>query len=335
MGAPFAASAGQPQPINVEVIVGFSCVSGTGPPRREVIATLQTPQERVRDRLRARTDKFGFWSGCFSLFGPSTNINGGDRLLVEIGTRVRTVRIPRIEPQVDRVQDVIEGRARAHAQVDIAVTHHPDFKTSRDFFFTARANAAGYYRIDTTGTVDLIGWDDVQILVERKGDLFSSIGLVPGMIVAANSNDVSGSVNNGTDVVLRLRDRYGHLKGDATSGPVAFGSFEVSMFYDDGRALYPRSRDRLAASFASDAVMKIPSSLLRGSATEDVVSGNCPPNAPYELIAGRRSFFGTADATGAFSRDVGNRMNLKRGDLLTLYCLFPSGDVWEDIDIAL
>ncbi len=333
LAAPATVVAGNP--ISVTVIVGFSCVSGSGPANREVIATLRTPELRMRGRVRTMTDAFGSWGACFRLFNPSTYINGGDRLRITIGNASRRIAVPHLEPRIDRVQNTIEGWAKPFVPVDIAVSHRTDFKNSDSYIFSTSTDANGHYLIDTSSEFNLFGWDQVEVITQQGNDLFGALAVTPGMLVSVNSNHVVGFVNNGTNLTLEVWDRDGNLKGDATAGPFFFGAFEVTMFNDDGSALYPNDRDRVRASFASDADVRIPVSELRGSAATDMVSGRCPPNAPYQLVVRNKVFYGEVGATGRFARDVGGKLNMKRGDDLTLYCQYATGDVWQDLDIAL
>ena len=191
------------------------------------------------------------------------------------------------------------------------------------------------YRVDTTDKVDLIGWDSVEVFVARGADLFGALAVVPGLQVAVVSNDVVGYANDGTRLQISIRDRDGVSRGSVTGGPFLFGGFEVVMFKRNGQPLYPRANDTLRSTLAPDSTMKIPVAKLRGSAASDMVSGRCPPNAPYQLIVRGRAFDGTADGKGNLTRNVGNKVNLRRGDDLTLYCQFPSGDIWEDLNVAL
>jgi hypothetical protein len=149
--------------ITVEVSVGFSCVTGSGPKRSEVIATLKSEEGDRRDRVISRTDKFGFFGVCFRLFSPSTYINGGDQLKIKIGDAVRRIDVPRLQPQINRVTDVIQGWSFPHSQVDIAVAHHRDFQHVRNYFFSTKADAKGRYKIDTSEKFNLIGWDSVEV----------------------------------------------------------------------------------------------------------------------------------------------------------------------------
>ena len=327
--------AARKNPITVEISVGFSCVTGSGPKRSEVIATLKSEEGDKRDRVVTRTDKYGFWGACFRLFSPSTYINGGDQLKIKIGENVRKIDVPLLQPQINRVSDVISGVSFPHSQVDISVAHHRDFQHVKNYFFSATADAKGRYKVDTSSKFNLIGWDSVEIFVSRGADLYGALAVVPGMQVSVISNDVVGYVNDGTRLRISIRDKDGGLRGAVTAGPFLFGGFEVVMFKKDGRALYPRANDTLRATFAGDAIMKIPASRLRGSPETDMVSGRCPPNAPYQLIVRGRAFNGTTDKDGNFKRYIGAKVNVRRGDDLTLYCQFPSGDVWEDLNVAL
>ena len=72
------------------------------------------------------------------------------------------------------------------------------------------------------------------------------------------------------------------------------------------------ARDTLRATFASDEVMKIPASKLRGSPDTDTVSGRCPPDAPYQLIVRGRAFNGVSDSQGNFKRTIGAKVNVRR-----------------------
>lgn len=79
----------------------------------------------------------------------------------------------------------------------------------------------------------------------------------------------------------------------------------------------------------------MPASALRGSALTDRVSARCTPDAPYMLIVRKRRFFGFTDFQGRLARDLSLRVDVRRGDQLSLYCMFPTGDVWQRVNAAL
>lgn len=328
-------SVGAANPITVEVIVGQWCVNGTGPRNAEVMAALRTPAGILRDRFLTESDNSGFWGGCFRIFEPSTFINGGDRLRVRVGAKTRLIEIPRLEPTINRVADTIVGSARPFSDVNVSVIHRKTFKKSSEHFYTTTADATGRYRVDTTTDFNLIGGDEVAVLTQPGRDTFGSIAFAPGMQIGHANNVVVGSVNNGTHLNLTVRNREGNKKGDATAGPIFFGFFEVAMFNSGGDAAYPVGNDRVIGSFANDANLRVPVSQLIGSPSDDMVKGRCMANAPYALFARNRAFYGKTDASGRFVRDVGTRMNLRRGDELTLYCMYPTGDIWQRTNLAL
>lgn len=322
-------------PISVQVVIGDNCVSGFGPARQEVIASLRTPDGDLRGRFRSVSDKFGLWGGCFELDEPSTFINGGDHLRIVAGSRSREISIPQLTPKIDRVSDTVQGTTRPHTSVDILIAHRASFRRTQYFSYTKKAGADGRFKIDTSGEFDLIGFDSVTVMADRGDDFFRATALAPGIQIAHGSNFVTGSANNGSRVILLLTDRNRRIKAEVTAGPVQFGLFELSMFKDDGRAAYPTGGDWLFGSFARDAALQMPVSTVNGSARNDRVIGRCTPDAPYMLIVRKRRFFGSTDSNGRLDRDLSFRINVQRGDQLSLYCMFPTGDVWQDVNIAL
>jgi hypothetical protein len=149
---------------------------------------------------------------------------------------------------------------------------------------------------------------------------------------------VVGTANNGTHLLLELRNSHGGLKADVTAGafPLFFGIslFQVALYADDGSAAYPVAGDVLTATLASDAILTMPTSSLKGDASTDVVTGRCMPNVNFQLAAGFDFFYGKTDATGHFTRDVSAKVDLLRGDRVALTCLYPSGDTWSRENVA-
>jgi len=322
-------------PISVQVVIGDNCLSGFGPSRQDVVATLRTPTGAVRGRFQAASDKFGLWGGCFEPSEPSTFVNGGDQLRVVVGKQSRSITIPSLTPRVDRVSDTIEGTTRPHTSVDILIAHRDSFRSTEFFFYSDKAGADGKFKVDTSADFDLIGFDNVTVVAGRGDDFFRATALAPGVQIANQSNFVTGSANDGRRVVLTLTDRNERLKAKANAGSVQFGLFEASMFNADGNAAYPSTGDWLIGSFARDAVVQMPVNALTGVARTDRVTGKCMPDSPYKLIVRHRRLFGFTDSKGRFDRDLSFRMNVQRGDQMSLYCMFPTGDVWQDVDIAL
>jgi hypothetical protein len=321
-------------PIMMFVITGSECVSGSGPRNAEVVGTLRTPSGHLRGRFLTRTDSDGNWGGCF----PGA-INGGDGLRIVAGSRDRSIVIPKLEPRIDRVEDLIEGNVSPNAEVSISISHRKSFKKTSSHFGNATADGNGDYSFDTTGMVNLRGGDVATVVTQNGNDFFGALVIVPHVNVLHANNVVSGTANNGTDLILELRDENGALKANVTAGGVGFflgiSFFQVNLFDDDGSAVYPVGGDTLTATLADDAELKIPVSSLNAAASTDIVTGRCMANAPYGLNAGGEIFYGTTDAEGRLTRDVGNRINLRRGDNLQLICMYRTGDTWMRTNIAL
>jgi hypothetical protein len=331
LAAPTAAMAAAP--LSVVVVTGSQCVFGTAPKNNEVVATLKTPGGHLRGRVITASDQFGDWSACFS--GP---INGGDSLRVVAGTKDRTIVVPRVEPQIDRVANVIEGSAPPNSLVLAEVVHLKTLKKTSTFQFDTMSNGSGHYSFDTTGTVNLRGNDAVTIFTQRGNDIFGAFVIAPFVSVQDANNLVVGNANNGTHLTLELRNSHGGLKANVTAGglPLFFGIslFQVALYDDDGSAAYPIAGDVQTATLASDAVLTMPNSSLNGDADTDIVTGRCMPNVNFSLAAGFEFFYGKTDATGHFTRDVSSKTNLHRGDRVALTCLYPSGDTWARETVA-
>jgi len=315
-------------PINVQVLVGDSCVSGTGPANAHVSAVLRTPDGRVRDNFTTMSDDTGAWGSCFSLALPSTFINGNDILKIVVGNKSRTMVVPNVVPAIDRVADTITGTVGANSLVDVEVAHHRDLKHTRQFSFTAVADSQGAWSVDTTGTVNLLGADQVIAITAVGNDLFGGLVQVPFVQLTNVDNILDGAANTGANLSFDLFDGHGHIKASTTTSALAFGQYEVSLYDGNGNAAYPVGGDQLVSNFATDATLTLPVSELRGSASSDTISGRCMANAHYAVLTYNNTYFGRTDSTGRLSLSVGNKENLHRADPLRLVCQYPTGDLW-------
>jgi hypothetical protein len=220
-----------------------------------------------------------------------------------------------VEPQIDRVANIIEGSVAPNSLVLAQVLHLKTLKKMTTFQLDKMSDDSGHYAFDTTGTVNLRGNDAVTVFTQRGNDIFGAIVIVPFVGVHDANNMVVGTANIGTDLVLELRNSHGDLKADVTAGafPIFFGIslFEVSMYDDDGSAVYPVAGDVLTATLASDAVIAMPTSSLNGPASTDIVTGRCMPNVFFAVRAGVETFYGKTDSTGRFS--FSGRLNGRLG----------------------
>ena len=315
-------------PISVQILLGDACVSGTGAADKNVSATLRTPSGEKRDAFTTTSDSSGTWQGCFSLFLPTTTINGGDVLHVTVGGATRTLTVPRLMPSIDRVADTISGRTEPNTQVQVLITHHPNFRKSPDFAFSAVSDGQGSWTVDTTGTVNLIGEDEVTVLTQIGADEFGALDVVPYVLVSAVNDVVSGVANVGAPVSFTLVDRHGVFKGSGDGGDPPYGVFSAGLVDANDDAVYPVGGDTLTSNLAADASLRMPVGRLRGNAATDVVTGRCMANAPYFLSTDTRVYTGRTHGDGTFTRVLPRKDDIRVGDPLHLACMYPTGDVW-------
>ena len=335
VGFPLAAQAGTP--FGVAVGLFGSCVFGVGPAKTPITATLRTPKPKIRarDRFRVKTDSDGYFVGCFDV-----PIHGGNSLKFVFAGKEKILQVPRMWPTIDRVEDTVTGRAQPGTDVTIVIDHRKSFKARVQATYVVTADSSGHYALDTTADINLRGFDIVTAIIFEGNNQFVANAYVPGMIVGRANSDVTLVANLG-DVSVHLANRHGSWKATATAGHITNGIYFATFFDGAGAPAYPLARDVVTSDLATDAHLRMPVGNLTGNARRDMVTGRCPPNARYELDiinlneASFEAFFGKADGSGNIVRDVGNRMNLKRGDELTLRCLYPTGDEWWDRDVAL
>ena len=308
-----------------EVIAGFPCVSGRGPASEDHVISLRTPDGVLRARALDRSDREGRWHTCFA-FSGTTSINGGDIVKVRAAGQSRTVVVPDLAPRIDRVGDIVQGAAPAGSVVALRIVHQSSLRDTTDLEVDVTADADGSYAVDLTTEVDIIGGDGVLAIVPVGDDLFGAVGVAPFVEVGYANNTIFGFMNNGTDLRLVLRDDDASVKARAAAGPIIFGYFATSLFDADGHAVYPLAGDRLTASFASDARLLIPRTVLRADASEDTVSGSCMPGSRYRVSVDFRPLYGRTGPDGTFHRDLSGSQDVHVGDDLSLTCLYPSGD---------
>ncbi|CAN5561893.1 hypothetical protein BH20CHL6_BH20CHL6_04600 [soil metagenome] len=320
--------------------VGQGCLSGTGPPETEHVVSLRTPDGKLRGRFRVDSDREGFWIGCFgTFFGGPVVILGGEQLKVIAGGEQHTLRVPKLFPQIDRERDVVAGKAPAGDDVLIFVRHRRGFGNGRTLTRSVSADATGRYSTDFSDEVDLIAFDAVDIAYFNGRDSVSAFAQVPGINLTINDNNVFGVANPGPNVSFTLRAPDGTIKDRTRTGPV-LPNFLLAQFTDpDGDPVYVRMGDRVTASLAGDADVRVPGMALNGSASSDIVAGKCMPNAPFLVLITRFDFDGEegeivfeevrgrTGSDGRFSRNVSSVLDLKRGDDLTLTCRYATGDV--------
>ncbi|CAN5459972.1 hypothetical protein BH20CHL6_BH20CHL6_09390 [soil metagenome] len=316
-----------------DVLLNDTCVSGTGPADTGLAISLRTFSGHLRDRFRTTTDGDGNWVGCFRL-----GVRGGNVIKALGGGSSESWRIPKITLDTERVSDVVSGLGPENTTLALTVVHYPGFASGREISVAERevtTDGDGDYSTDFSDAVAIVGGDQVSALLQQDGNRATIVNLAPRMGIFRNDDVAFGNLNPGDPVHVELRRADGSLKAQLTS-PGFFSNFWDGILYaPDGTSVAARPGDVLWSDIASDSRFTLPVMALNGSATRDTVYGRCMPNRPYEVIVVRESltefvfesFRGRTNGAGRFVKEVSARVDLQRGDRLTLECKFATGDL--------
>jgi len=308
------------------------CVNGTAPKGQLVTYSLRDSHGTLRLRARTHAESDGTFYLC--PFGSvPTYPEPGDTVKVKTPTASRSIVMPDIWPSIDRVTDVIRGHGPKGATLRVQVA-----ATTGDVSRTVTVDDAGRWRLDLGGVADILGADQVLVSWKHAGVTVRAVSAAPAVLFSPQSDYVTGARNLGRPVSLRLTDADGKVRSDttaATYGP----SFLAFLESAKGRAVNPRSGDRLRVGIAGGITLRVPAWNLKADVSAGRVTGRCMPNAPYEASAETSFYFdddsdfddyidtqwsGTTGPDGRFSR----RMKLKLGVDVELRCRYPSGDIF-------
>ncbi|HWH24392.1 MAG TPA: hypothetical protein VNW68_05805 [Candidatus Limnocylindria bacterium] len=324
------------------MLIGTACLSGSGPAETRHHLALFTKYGKLRSWFAARSDGDGAWEGCFpgGLFG---GINGGDRIRVRAAGTEKTVKVPKLVLRIDRVADTISGRVAPGQAVTLLIVPGGFGIGGRDdpIIANAAGDGEGRYTARVRKQRDLRGADTVLAVTPPPclegvcelppgTDSFQLLAGVPFVSIHFGSNELSGwSVN--TQPSFKLFSPKGERKGGATTNNLIFGLYFAKMTNRFGNAAYPEARDIVTSDIASDARLVVPASRLQASYRSDTVSGRCMANARYLLTSSDSGLQtrGRTGADGTFTRDFGGKVNLLRGERVTLACAYPTGDLFQ------
>src|SRR3954453_11765475 len=128
------------------------------------------------------------------------------------------------------------------------MAHHSAFRNAKDFTFDTVSDSNGDWTVNTTGTVNLIGADQVVALTYTGNDIFGALSDVPVILVEHVSNVLEGFGNTGVNVSFTLLDSHGTTKGQGSSGNMPYGSFSAGLFDSNGDPAYPVGGDVVQSS---------------------------------------------------------------------------------------
>jgi hypothetical protein len=309
-----------------------SDIEGDGPPNTELKVTLRDSNGNYLNHFFTWTDGSGNWDGDFW-----PHIKPGHRITATDGTNSRTFTVPPLSVQINRVSDVISGKAAPNSQVDITTFNCASFS---DCFntgtVTRNTNGQGNFSYDSTTNHNLRGNDFVIVEWESaQGDFMSRFLDVPSVNVWVNNNETWGDARPHQDVTVWLFNSQGNQKAKRKDRASRFGDYE-SFF-----GVSMRPGDYVGSNIASDALWQIPAFNPTFNPATDVVSGKCFRNREFEVYAEKSNgsnaaVYGTTNNNGNFSVDLMalEGYDLESGDLVEIGCRHATGDEsWMDFEV--
>ena len=320
-------------PITFDYTLGTRCVAGEKPITGTITLRLLSPSgaTRATKTSSAATANEPASEVCFKV-----KPRAGDRIRAVRGSVHRSVTIPTLTVAIDRVTDVVSGKAPKGRSVRMLARHCTLVISCGDETGGSVAvNSKGRYRADLTDLVDLRGMDEVSVRYRSAaGDEFQVRAITPFLQVGAPDR-VALSCASSVDHIVTLRRADGSVRASATFRPPQRCTSDhlaalPKRFMRNGSAINPLAGDIIRSDIASDARVAWPGPTL--ALPGGTVSGTCLPSAPYGVYLQRFGedgvYYtlaqGTTAPNGAFS--VASSMTFMPGDRARLTCVTPAGD---------
>lgn len=309
-------------PLNMELRLGSRCVTGHKPTDQPVkVKLLRRDGRALETRQDASTDFE--WRICFRDHVPAA----GNRIRLTNGAFVRTVSVPDLTAALDRVTNVVRGRAPAGRTVDLVYgACDSEGVCAKVLPGPVTANSHGRYRKDLSRSIDIDGSDIVRaIYTNSGGDRFYREGRAPYMTITGPNRFKLSCLPAGT-TILRLLSPTGALRASKTFHATRGCRTVSGTFRRNGHAVNIHTGDRIRSDFASDARMTWPSPFVAASGYD--YSGRCLPNVDWHLTIidgdSTATYSGQTDADGRFSQ-MGYQL-IAPGAALRLTCESIRGD---------
>jgi hypothetical protein len=317
-----AAAAASTPPITISVGIGDPCFHGTGPASAVIRLRLTSPERIERGNRRVRSNEAGGFKGCFDVGVDSGNILGAHTHNV-----ARRWQVPDVTVHVDRVTDTVRGRAPAGSALHAEVRRggngfEPDGHGSGDG--TAAAN--GRYALDMSSQMDIGAGMVGYLTAQTGGDRVAAVGVALWLVTQQGQANLYGDASDPLHIELRAADGHVRATVDVVTGS---GEYRYLALLLDayGQPVYPAPGDRIVVRGVADADLRIPVGAANGRVGTDVLYGRCMPNVAFDLW-GRGQHKGTTNAHGRFSMALPGRP-IRRGDGVSLFCHYPSGDIYQ------
>jgi hypothetical protein len=319
--APLSAAAAGPPPFIGRI--GDCQVNGNGPLSQSVAFTWRAANGRLKSRQTVMTDPGGEWQ---SRCEPEERVESGDRLSRTISGVTKKLTVPTLTVKVDRITDVVSGRAPAGSALHIEI-----FGRLGNAFHDLTVGGSGTYSQDFTVDQPIFGSDDIT--VEWQNAAGSRIDVetqAPHVVVYRGESQFQVVTSAGKAVTVQLLDGATVVGTGTATGPTFSGDF-----LDAHREpVVVKAGDTVKAPLvASDADFVVPAVTLAVNTATDVLSGTCLPDGQYLMHVNRRNndvsdeFGGIADGAGHVSVGFTGFIDIKSGDKARLECHTPAGDI--------
>ncbi len=308
-------------PLTFDLQISSSCFGGTAPSGKDIQLVLKGPHGVPLDSGSARAGGQNRFQACLN-----RRVRGGDVLVANVGGNHRRFVVPRLTIDVDRASNVVSGDAPAGAALHIDVRMGPNnFLPQGHAVADSTADQHGSYSVDFSSQLD-IGAGMVGLLEVTVGlDTVRTYGYALWVVTQRGQSNLYGFAKALTHIEVLAPD--GHLRAEADTDSLG-GQYLVLLADSHGQPVYLRPGDRIVVPGTPDADLLIPAGRLNGDPPTDTAFGRCMPDARFDLWIGNE-FKGTTDHSGNFRMDLTGKAHVSLGKLESLFCHYPSGDVYQ------
>jgi hypothetical protein len=318
----------------MDVVISAPCVSGQAKPNTFLKFVVRDSIGNQKGRDAVAVDSTGAWEGCLDFFADP--LTAGDRINVldfETGQTL-SVTVPRLTIDVNRVTDVVSGKAPVGMKLAIEASDssgplygHQPYDITRHV--VANATAAYAHDFGDDG-VNLIGGAALETRISMAGGNvhFHRQLTVPGLAVSLGRSTFGGYIEPYAHIGVTLSVSGAQVaRGDAVGDAQYAGEFEGTFVDSDREPYLVRGGETLRAPALGGAAWHVPTINASVDTTTDKISATCFANSPYVVLVGFFGFeSGTTGANGHFTVDMSNQLDLIKGDDVVVACLRFSGD---------
>lgn len=331
----FAGTAlGAPRPLTMDVLIGDSCVSGFAKAGTVIKVTIKDGGGTVIGRDAMIADSDGSWFGCESLFADALGAGMRIKVLDYDTHQTLDYTIPRITLSVNRVTNVVSGKAPAGMKLAIEAADFsaPLFgQDPYDEIAHVTVGGSGSYSHNFSNNgVDLMAGAQLEVRTRAAGGAITTRRdlVVPGVFVNIGQASFGGYMQPFQHLGIRLK--AGGVRVATGDGVGDFSGQFSSQFIDaDGEAYRVAGGEKMIAP-ALGISWRVPKIAGTVDKATDKVSGTCFANKPFVVLAGDFGLAnGTTGATGKFTVDMSDQIDLRRGDEVLIACFTQAGDVVE------